>query len=94
MLFHFTDDFHLCQFGDPVIFFILEGFHEGDDVVTIRPARIEIELYCFLAIDGYRFVVMDVNLYTIQLAVRPIAYQEIKDILSISLIDEIIAAFV
>ena len=34
------------------------------------------------------------NLYTIQLAVRPIAYQEIKDILSVSLIDEIIAAFV
>lgn len=94
MLFHFTDDFHLCQFGDPVFFFILEGFQEGDDVVTVCPARIEIELYCFLAIDGYWFVVMDVNLDTIQLAVCPIAYQEIKDILSVSLIDEIIAAFV
>ena len=46
MLFHFTDDFHLCQFGDPVFFFILEGFQEGDDVVTVCPARIEIELYC------------------------------------------------
>ena len=86
MLFHFADDIHLCQLVDPVIFFILEGFQEGDDVVTIRPARIEIELYCFLAIDGYWFVVMDVNLDTIQLAVCPIAYQEIKDILSVSLI--------
>ena len=92
--FHFADDFHLCQFIDPVNFLFLEGFQEGNDVITVCPARIEIELYGFLAIDDHGLVVMDVSFHHIQHAIRPIAHQEVNDILSVVLLDEIIAAFV